>query len=378
MSLMSLVRWIGVLVIGWTLVAIGIGATGSRLSVREATTSPRAETPLVEAMPTNWPAASGYDLVDRTSGRRTPIRLPDGDRWPVVSVAPWRAPGGELEAVGRWVNPGREDFSGWAIFRLSDGAVTSRIATEVLPTGRPCWIPGQGRTIVFAAGDGRLYRCRRGSEDGEASVPHGSTYASGRAEPSEPLAWLVSIPGFEEPILEDPVWPSEARLKRWVFVALMPMEKREGRRVWGAPQLWWLELSDDAGAIVAAGRLTDRTASPAGPDRIDERFPDVAVGSDGDIRLVFLERRNREKGWRLRSSPIEFDSRTGRPRAVVDPSGPALDSGEVLQSAPLLVSADGATVHALSSSGRLAALPVVRPGNSGGRGASLGGLPSRP
>ena len=378
MTLMSLVRWIGVLVIGWTLVAIGIGATGTRLSVRKETSSARAGTPVVEAMPTSWPHVSGYEMVDRTSGHRTPIRLPDGDRWQLVSVAPWRTSGGELEAVGRWVNPGRDDFSGWAIFRLSDGAVTSRIATEVLPTGRPCGIPGQGRTILFAAGDGRLYRCRLATEDGEAIVPHGSSYASGRAEPSEPLAWQVSIPGFEEPILEDPVWPSEARLKRWVFVALMPMEKREGRRVWGAPQLWWLELSDEARAIVAAGRLTDRTASPAGPDRIDERFPDFAVSPDGEIRLVFLERRNRQKEWWLRSVPIEFDPRTGRPRAVIGASGPALESGEPLQSAPILVSADGAMVYGLSASGRLATVPVVGDRNPGDRGASPEGPPSRP
>ena len=36
MSLMSLVRWIGVIVIGWTLLAIGIGASGARLPRRES------------------------------------------------------------------------------------------------------------------------------------------------------------------------------------------------------------------------------------------------------------------------------------------------------------------------------------------------------
>ena len=51
-------------------------------------------------------------------------------------------------------------FCGMGSFRLSDGAVISRVPMEVLPTGHPCWVPGQSRTILFPAGDGRLYRCR--------------------------------------------------------------------------------------------------------------------------------------------------------------------------------------------------------------------------
>ncbi len=78
---------------------------------------------------------------------------------------PLRGQGGELEAAGRWVNRGDDGaFCGWGLFRLSDGAVLSRVAVEVLPSGRPCWVPGHPRTIVFPAGDGRLHRCqlRRG------------------------------------------------------------------------------------------------------------------------------------------------------------------------------------------------------------------------
>ena len=141
---------------------------------------------------------------NRTNGGRTPIRLPDGDRWSFVSVAPAAGPRGELEAVGRWVNPKRDDFGGWGVFRVSDGAVLTRIATEIPPTGRPCWVPGQPRTILYAAGDGQLYRCRLTPEEGEPAIRRPPVYASGRAEPSDPVTWEVTPPGLAEPVLRSP------------------------------------------------------------------------------------------------------------------------------------------------------------------------------
>lgn len=361
MTLMSLVRWMGVVVIGWTLVAIGVGATGARFSGREAAVLVHAGSRLVEAMPTSWPIARRYDLLDRTDGRRTPIRLPAEDRWSFVSVSPWHGPQGELEAVGRWVNPGRDDFGGWGVFRLSDGVVLSRVATETLPTGRPCWVPGQPGKILFAAGDGRLYLCRLNPDQDRPVIGQRSNYSSGRAEPSDPLIWEVATPGEGEPILSDPVWPTNSRLNRWIFATLMPLENR-GRKVsFGVPQLWWLEVSDDARSIVAAGRLT-RPIPGGEAVAVEERFPSVAVGPEGEIRLAYLERRISDNTYRLRSALLEFDSRTGRPKAVTGVHSPVPDAQSELQPTPLLISADGATVYGYSLSGELAALPVARPG----------------
>lgn len=359
MSLMSLIRWIGVLVIGWTFVAIGIGASGTRLPGRDTTGFPPSESPRIEAMPKRWPGREGFDLVDRTSGRKTPIRLPAGDRWSDVTISPWRGRGGEIEAVGRWVNPDREDFSGWAVFRLSDGAVLSRIATEIIPTGRPCWVPGQSRMILFAAGDGQLYRCRLTPEEEMTAIPRPHLYASGRTEPSDLVAWEDSPPGEGDPMMTDPVWPTDPRLKKWVFVALMTLDKSGRWLSYGPPQIWWLELSEEARSIVAAGRLTPPTEGEIEPHRIEQRFPNIAVGPDGTIHLVYLERRNRERTGRLRSAMIEFDARTGHPRAV--PTAERSDPGtpEAIAPAPLLVSSDGATVYGYSLSGPLAALPAV-------------------
>ena len=376
MSLMTLVRLISAIAVGWTLVAIGLGASGTRLPPPAAAEPPRAEAPPVDAMPTGWPKVEGYDLVDRASGRRSPIQLPKEQRWSIVSVSPWRGPGGELEAVGRWANPGGDGaFCGWGLFRLSDGAVLSRIAVDVLPSGRPCWVPGHPRTIVFPAGDGQLHRCRLAAEDEEPAIGERPAGAAGRPEPSRPVAWAVQPPGTGQVFLDDPVWPDDPRLKKWVFVVLRHQTLRHGRRVYGPSQLWWLELSDGAEMIVAAGRLTRSPGDDSACGGIEERFPNVAIGQHGDLRLVYLERPDRTSSWRLRSAVLDLHGPTGRPMvAAANTNAP--ESPEELHAAPLFVSADGATVYGMSQSGGLAVLSADCRGRAGrqpGRPASSSG-----
>jgi hypothetical protein len=132
----------------------------------------------------------------------------------------------------------------------------------------------------------------------------------------------------------------------------MTLEPQAGRPRYGPYRLWWLELSDDASRVIAAGRLVGGEAGLVG---VEQRFPNVAVAPDGESRLVFLERRESEPTWGLRSVRLEFDARTGRPRAATDPAGPDAGPAVRLRAAPLLLSADAATVHGLSPSGRLGA-----------------------
>jgi hypothetical protein len=246
------------------------------------------------------------------------------------------------------------------LFRLTDGAVLGRIATEILPMGRPCWVPDHPRTIVFPAGDGRLYWCRLAGGEEEPVIRRQSPYATGRSEPSEPVAWEVRLPGAGGVFLDNPVWPQEPRLKRWIFVGLRQQELEGGRLHFGLPKVWWLEMSDDGKSIVGTGRLTGTVGGAAASDDIEERYPNVAVGMDGDIHLVYLERSAREKRWRLRAARLGFDPRTGRPTAEAGGTRAFPEPAEDLQSAPPLVSTDGATVYALSRSGRLAIFPVGR------------------
>ena len=281
------------------------------------------------------------------------MRLPEGEQWSAVSISPWRGPGGQPEAVGRWVNTHRDDFSGWAVFRLSDGEVLSRIATEILPTGRPCWVPGVPRMILFAAADGQLFRYRFPSSDESPVVWRPPVYASGRGEPSDPVVWDTPAPGPIPPVLTDPVWPVDSRLRRWVLAAMMTVEPDGDRLQYGPNRLCWLELSDDASRYLAAGPLIDPAPDEAGVDCVEQRFPNVAVGPDGSYRLVYLERRNRKRDWHLRTVPLEFDAATGRPRASESRATPAPGAGRSLEPAPMLLSADGSTVFGMSPTGQL-------------------------
>jgi len=158
MNLMTLIRLPVLIAIGWTVVAmsagvlgVGAGATASptyfipRPSFHDAVSSARAA----------HPGCEEFHLVDRTTGRIDPFPVPADDRWELFSVSPWRDREGNLEAVGRWIVR-RSDARGQAscglgLFRLTDGVVKSRIALDVLPTGRPCWVPGRPRERKPAA-----------------------------------------------------------------------------------------------------------------------------------------------------------------------------------------------------------------------------------
>jgi hypothetical protein len=233
--------------------------------------------------------------------------------------------------------------------------------------------------ILFAAGDFRLYRCRLSAEDAEPVVRRPTNYASGSVEPSEPVLWNVPPPGMGEPMMTDPVWPDDARLKQWLFVSLTTLESQGKQLAYGPSQIWWFEMSDDASAIVAAGRLTALPEGESDRARIEQRFPNVAVGPDGESRLVYLERENREMGWRLRSGTIQFDARTGRPVAVTDVRSPVPELQDRFQPVSLLASADGATVYGLSAAGGgIVAWPLLPRKNPEGSGASPAQPASRP
>jgi hypothetical protein len=362
MNLTNLVRLIGALVVLWTLVAIGIGASGVRLPAPSSAAPPAAESPSVDAMPATWPRVERYDLIDRISGRKSPLRVPEEGQWSLLSISPWRGPDGELEAAGRWVSREREGFCGLGLFRLSDRAVLSRVAANLLPSGRPCWVPGLARTILFPGADGGLHFCRLAGEgeEPEAGTPS-SPPAAGKGNP-DPLVWAVPFPGDGEVFLEDPIWPDTPRMKKWVVVALSQQVRRGRRCIYAPPRLWWLEMSEGARLVVAAGRLAGTSGSSGEADGdIEERSPSVAVGPSGETRLVYLSRSCRRGTWRLRSALVDFDGRTGRPRAVSG-DGPVPDWDAGLVASPLVLSTDGATVFGLSRSGALA-LPVGgRPG----------------
>jgi len=226
---------------------------------------------------------------------------------------------------------------------------------EFLPTGRPCWVPGQSRTILFPAGDGQLYRCQLPAAQVEGGLSVAVADTSGQTSPV-PVTWKIPIPGLGRVLLQEPVWSSDPRLRKWVIVGLGQQTRLRPRANFQSSKLWWLELNEQAESVLAAGRLTVPENNEADDDDLEERFPNLAVGPGGKVRLVYLARRRGQKSSELRSA--ELDAGTGPPRLTSGQVG-TRKLGEGLGLAPPLVSADGRKVFALDDSGRTCAFSLV-------------------
>ncbi len=367
MSLTTLVRSIAALVLGWILVALGIGAMGG-VRTRVEIAGPPIELPMRHGLLSDaGPGPGRNELVDRVTGKSTPLRLPSEDLWTNLSLFPWRDANGDEEVVGRWVSRGDGAFCGMGSFRLSDGAVLSRVPMEILPIGRPCWIPGQRRSILFSAGDGRLHRCQLPLGDlGRGML--GSSSENSDQEGAIPLAWKVKPPGSGRIWLADPVWSSDSRLRNWVIVALSQQSDHSRHARFRPARLWWLELSEQADTILAAGRLTAPAIGEVDDDHFEERYPNVAIGPGRDVHLVYLTRDVDEPSSRLRSACLRFDTVTGRPR--IEPESRGMDGlGEGLKPAPLVVSADARRIFGLDRSGRVKTLTLMTDKSGQGEGA---------
>jgi hypothetical protein len=360
MNLITLLRLLGLIVIGWMTVALGAGAFG--LSAREVSGSTTFFIPsrsLHDAVPSGRPDGPDkmkYHLLDRATGKIEALPLPLEPAWSLLSVSPWRDQDGDLRAVGRWVSrlEENEEFCGLALLRLPDMTVINRITLDVLPTGKPCWVPGRSDEVIFPAGDGQLYRCNVGDRTGDSSVD--ASTSSGGSEwedivPVRPVAWKAKQPASGVIYLGDPAWSSEPSVRHLVFVALSMMDQHENQRIILPSRVWWLLVNEDGDAIVAAGSLTDCESAEPRNNLEFERMPNVVIGPGGKISLVYLARKSSENSWRLRSARIELDPATSLPR-IERNAGASHVVAEGLSPGSLVVSADGERVYAIDASGQ--------------------------
>ena len=265
MNLMSLVRLCGVVAIGWTLLAMGIGAfRADHRHTAEETNFFLPEPALHEAVavsPFKVQGMDEYRLVDRSTGRVGPLALPEDANWGLVSVSPWRDRAGNLEAVGRWsrrADSGEEGFCGLGLFRLSDATVVHSINLDVLPTGRPCWVPGRPGDLLFPAGDGQLHHCRLArNRDRPAATPAQGEASAGFAGPgrTHPVTWRCPVPGSGSVYILDSAWPDDRQLRKFLFASLSTKVRVGGKLRADPPQIWWLEMSEAGDEILSAGRL---------------------------------------------------------------------------------------------------------------------------
>ncbi len=137
-----------------------------------------------------------------------------------------------------------------------------------------------------------------------------------------------------------------------MIVGLSEQSRRGPKATFQPFRLWWLEMSDQADSILAADRLTIPASVEAEDDDLQEQFPNVAVGPEGKVRLVYLARRKGGKSAQLCSAELQFDAETGQPRLASGQVG-SRKLAEGLGTAPLLVSADGTRVFGLDVSGRV-------------------------
>jgi hypothetical protein len=307
-SLLSLIRVLALLVLGLSAAAIGLSRLAPppkpwRMPCTVANVN--VNTFLLNRGPRDslWLA--------RDEGRTTTLPVPSGDILEYASCSPWRDERGRSQVVGRWsCDPlemhGENEF-GLARLSFPDGEVIDRISTSVVPVSAPCWYPGTGTRVFFAAGDGRLYQYEFESVAGTTSGP-----GVAREDRPTPIVWDCKAPGTGDLYLSDPYLSTDTRLSRIVLVALRLIEPNTGRQRFTRSQIWWLRLSEDGHSVKEAGRLVEPTPGVAD---VEERCPSIGKTADGRLSLAYL-RKVGMGPWELRVAPVALDSARARPLIV--------------------------------------------------------------
>ncbi len=274
----------------------------------------------------------GSIWVDRDGGPGLDLPFRDGELLEYASLSPWRDDQGDAQVVGRWSWGFRVDSpeTSYGLARLSfpDGKVLDHIETDVVPVSAPCWYPGGGARVLFAAGDGKLYQYDFGTAERE-----GHSEERGREGPRA-LAWNCPAMDEDSVYLSEPNWSSDPRFAHLLFVGLRRAGTSQDHPASKAVEAWWLRLSDDGDSIEEAGRLID---SPTDGEDTNERCPTLALAPGGRPVLAYY-RRSRRRLSELHVVPIELDPDRGIPRTV---AGPGTKVADDCLTTPPIVSRDG-------------------------------------
>ncbi len=284
-------------------------------------------------------------LIERQDSSIKPLALPDGYLWGMISVSPWSDAMGKVEGVGachRTSSRGAEPFCGLARIDLVGGKILEEVPLDILPTGRPCWVPGSPGRIVLAAGDGLLYthQFARSEPSGRLDDPQADSRVPA------PVVWECRPPGDRIPHLVDPCWSSHPRLRNLLIASVITPADPLRRRSTDMTSIWWLRLSPEGKAITDAGVLFDpQRVLPEGAS-VALRFPTLAAGPEGTTHLVYLNRPATSPEVRVEAIAIELDGASGRPRIREASSPTILGTGAGM--APIVVAADDRSIFYLS------------------------------
>ena len=254
----------------------------------------------------------GSSWLDREGGPMREVPFRDEELLEYASCSPWRDEQGRSQVVGRWSWSLRSETPdrayGLARITFPDGEVLDHVETDVVPVSNPCWYPGTGSRILFAAGDGKLYQCNFESRD-DAAVASNS-----RVMLPRPILWNCKFPDGEGVFLAEPHWPSDPGFSRLLFVSLRSCRGISGKPASSPAQIWWLLLSEAGGSVEEAGRMI---APPTSGDEVNERCPALGRVAGRSLPLGLLSESRDAPGGSL--SP----GRRARPRDTMPPGPPA-------------------------------------------------------
>jgi hypothetical protein len=297
-------------------------------------------------------------LLDTETGNATPFPVPE--QWGVgrFACSPWRDAEDRYHLVGRCLDRATGTY---LLLRRTfpPGGAIGRLALDVLPFGLPCWAPDRGDRVLFAGSDRRLYL---------AEFPEVEGPRCHEPTPPRPILWRAEPPGEGAFWLQDPCWPSDPALGGRLLVALDHRE--DVTRPGWITHLWWLQLSPDGGAIVAAGRAIAPDESGPRRDHVAEWLPRVGTSHDGTPLLAYLAQERGETDWELWVMPIE-PATAGRGPRVRASAGRKRAEG-CATTLPPTFSADGRFIYTARPAGdryRVECVPVDVPSIAAGQPA---------
>jgi hypothetical protein len=305
-------------------------------------------------------------IVDTQTGATSGCSVPGAANLDFLGCSPWRDGNGQHHMAALYLGGGadRPLYPAGPIelrrYTFPGGRVLGRTIIDPLPRWAICWAPDRSDRIVFAAGDGRLYR--HDFAEGHAGL--------GECEVAEPppVRWHGKRRRDGGPWLQDPCWPDDPALGRRMLVALRPPQEDREKPL-PRLRLWWVRLDSEVRNIIETSRamIPDDVA----PD-VEERRPSVGKAHDGTLVVAYLARDPAHPRWDLWVAPIAVEPSGGGPR-VLAPRRRRLAN----ECAPALVafSPDGhwifAAVHDARSGVRTHRFRVptfsgAEPGGSGG------------
>ncbi len=343
-TLNSIIRMVALLAVGLTILAVGIShldpPNATRRFLQPATNVSINDYFLkISDRQPRW--------IDSETGKLTVIPVEADDVLEAASCSPWVDDSGKRQVVGRWSNRtwrGPKTVChafGLGRYSFPDGRLLNQVHCETVPVGPPCWFPGTQARVVFAAGDGQLYRF-----EFEPAEPSLALVETGEAEDQlpTPITWGCPMPGVGTVFIGDISWPTDPRMGGRL-VASMRIQALDatGTRQYTRTRIWSLKLNVEGTQIIEAAPLI-AADNPISIKDGDERSPVVANLPDGSLGLAYTRQVLGTGAWTVHLATLTTDAHH---RLVPTPETRVRAFQRFSQPAPVTFSSDGRWINVL-------------------------------